>query len=368
MNQNARSALTTLAMLLLTGAAGATTTYVPGVCEMGTVTGNLFADNVDSGAGSWQTNPARKADRWAIVNANSFSLPSSWRGRDFKVATNELLTSPTVNLPIDPTKWPLTLEFQSYRNFPVNQGCRDGGYLQISLDGGAFADIPAAQIFVDPYNGTIAQAANPLNGHEAWCGGGSGYVLTRVDLTSYAGRSVRVRFRFGTDGTQGQDGWHIDNVAMLQCGIVPDTDLDGIPDSSDNCPINANIDQADFDQDNIGDVCDVDDDCDGVNDNVDNCSLTLNPTDPICPANGDQTDTDLDGFGNVCDNCAAIANLDQADADIDNVGDVCDNCPSDVNTDQADTDGDLIGDVCDPCVNDPNNLCGGNTVFGNGFE
>jgi hypothetical protein len=35
-----------------------------------------------------------------------------------------------------------------------------------------------------------------------------------------------------------------------------DSDNDGIPDISDNCPLNANADQADFDLDGIGDTCD----------------------------------------------------------------------------------------------------------------
>lgn len=360
--------MTILALSTFASTIQAGTGYTPGVCSGGTVTGTLFFDNVNGGAGSWQTNPARKADRWAIVTANSFSAPGSWRGRDFKNAMNELLTSPLVVLPSDPGTYPLTLEFQSFRNFPVNQGCRDGGNLQISINGGAYADVPEAQIFVDPYNGTIASATNPNNGQRAWCGGGNAYVQTRVDLTPYAGNSVRVRFRFGSDGGQGNDGWHVDDIRMTQCGVVPDTDLDGIPDPSDNCPAIANVDQADFDQDNIGDVCDSDDDCDSVDDGVDNCPLTLNSTDPICPADGDQTNSDGDLFGNVCDNCANTANDDQADGDLDTIGDACDNCPTEANTDQADADGDQIGDLCDACPNDPNNLCGGNVVFFNGFE
>jgi hypothetical protein len=42
-----------------------------------------------------------------------------------------------------------------------------------------------------------------------------------------------------------------------------DTDSDGIPDSSDNCPDNCNTQQLDADEDGIGDVCDPDDGCDG---------------------------------------------------------------------------------------------------------
>lgn len=61
--------------------------------------------------------------------------------------------------------------------------------------------------------------------------------------------------------------------------IDPDADLDGIKDSSDNCPANANPGQEDGDGDAVGDVCD-------------NCTLVANP---------DQRDSDGDLFGNICD-------------------------------------------------------------------
>jgi len=104
-----------------------------------------------------------------------------------------------------------------------------------------------------------------------------------------------------------------------------DTDGDGFPDTTDNCPVDPN-DQTDSDGDSIGDACD-------------NCPLD---------ANTDQIDTDSDGFGDVCDNCATFANPGQEDGDFDGIGDACDSCPEDADT-GADTDGDGIGDACDNC-------------------
>ncbi|MBN1125939.1 MAG: thrombospondin type 3 repeat-containing protein [Sedimentisphaerales bacterium] len=62
-------------------------------------------------------------------------------------------------------------------------------------------------------------------------------------------------------------------------GLEDDKDMDGIPDSQDNCPNRANTDQLDSDKDGVGDVCD-------------NCIEEPNP---------DQADEDRDGLGDVCD-------------------------------------------------------------------
>ncbi|MCG8404858.1 MAG: thrombospondin type 3 repeat-containing protein, partial [Phycisphaerales bacterium] len=63
-----------------------------------------------------------------------------------------------------------------------------------------------------------------------------------------------------------------------------------------------------------------------VLDDSDNCPMV---------ANSDQTDSDDDELGDVCDNCPAVANADQADGDGDGVGDACDNCLTVANADQT---------------------------------
>jgi len=70
-----------------------------------------------------------------------------------------------------------------------------------------------------------------------------------------------------------------------------DDDGDGIPDTTDNCPLLANADQLNTDSDTDGDVCDSDDDGDGVADAAD--AFPLNAS--------EFNDADGDGTGDNAD-------------------------------------------------------------------
>ncbi|MCJ8268614.1 MAG: PQQ-binding-like beta-propeller repeat protein, partial [Psychrosphaera sp.] len=108
-----------------------------------------------------------------------------------------------------------------------------------------------------------------------------------------------------------------------------DTDGDGITNEIDNCPLNFNPDQLDFDGDadiNGGDSCDNDDDNDGVIDILD--AFEFDATESL--------DTDGDGVGNNVD----------TDDDGDGYPDDVDQLPLDA-TEHLDTDGDGIGNNAD---------------------
>ncbi|MBI2573506.1 thrombospondin type 3 repeat-containing protein [Candidatus Woesearchaeota archaeon] len=78
--------------------------------------------------------------------------------------------------------------------------------------------------------------------------------------------------------------------------VCEDRDNDNTCDEQDNCPADANENQADQDNDNVGDACD--DDCSGDDDNDNLCNEQDN-----CPdnANENQADRDGDGIGDACD-------------------------------------------------------------------
>jgi hypothetical protein len=146
-------------------------------------------------------------------------------------------------------------------------------------------------------------------------------------------------------------------VTKIGEGQPVDSDVDGVPDSRDNCPDAYNPDQFDSDGDGIGDACD-------------NCRTTLNP---------DQADADGDGVGDACDQCPSDPNkvnpgacgcgVPDVDTDGDGTPDCHDSCPFDPNKiapgqcgcgqPDTDSDGDGVADCNDACPNDPNQITPG---------
>jgi Thrombospondin type 3 repeat len=129
-----------------------------------------------------------------------------------------------------------------------------------------------------------------------------------------------------------------------------DADGDGVLDGNDNCPTTSNANQANYDNDSMGDACDPDDDNDGVLDVTDNCDFAVNPTQANWDGDGlgdACEDSDSDGWLDAVDNCRALPNPNQDNSDSDQYGNICDNCPTTSNNTQADVDGDLFGDACD---------------------
>ena len=113
----------------------------------------------------------------------------------------------------------------------------------------------------------------------------------------------------------GPDGhlYYVDNGQDQVVRIDPyfDSDADGVYDEDDNCPMNPNTDQANYDGDNLGDVCDEDDDNDLILDENDVCpmgdtgwvSRTLTDFDGDgCRDENEDLDDDNDG---ICDAEAA---------------------------------------------------------------
>ena len=98
----------------------------------------------------------------------------------------------------------------------------DGGVLEISTDGGGVWVDAYPHMTTGGYNGYISSSfSNPLAGRLAWVQASPNYPLfyqSAVDLLSFAGKSVLIRFRQGDDNSNGAAGWWIDDVQITVNG------------------------------------------------------------------------------------------------------------------------------------------------------
>jgi Galactose oxidase, central domain len=98
-------------------------------------------------------------------------------------------------------------------NYSLETG-RDGGVLEVSIDGGPFQDILAAggSFGQGGYSGTVSMCCgNPLAGRNAWTGSSGGFIETTLDLP-FQGHTIVLRWRMGSDSSGSGEGWRVDTI------------------------------------------------------------------------------------------------------------------------------------------------------------
>lgn len=154
---------------------------------------------------------------WITVGNTSDSAPN----HAFVPAANYVST----NRLISPTFAVTTANQQlRFRHSYDHQYVFDGGVLEISINGGAFADfVTAGGSFVSGgYTTTIASTAT-LNGRSTWSGPSSGYYETTALLPAAAvGQNVALRWVEGTDNSQGNSGWRVDSIQTVRTALAFD--------------------------------------------------------------------------------------------------------------------------------------------------
>lgn len=116
------------------------------------------------------------------------------------------LQSPEVAIPADIEDPAL----QFTHSYSTQYG-NDGGYVQISVDGGAWTVMmPSSGLDYDD----SSPAAYPGGAGIPLFTGTSGWKTETADLTPYKGHNVRFRFVFGADAATQNSGWFLDNFRV----------------------------------------------------------------------------------------------------------------------------------------------------------
>jgi hypothetical protein len=145
----------------------------------------IFSDNMESATSNWIAESP-----WAQITSDSHSPTTCWTdspGRNYFDNINISLTSIAINIPADENAY---LAF--WHRYDLESGY-DYGKVEISIDGGV------TWTLLNSYTGYQSEWTQAL-----------------IDLSSYAGKIIKIKFRLITDSGVTRDGWYIDDVEILK--------------------------------------------------------------------------------------------------------------------------------------------------------
>jgi len=161
----------------------------------------------------WATS-ASPGTVWTVVSAQSHSAPNAFFVTNLATAGDQRLeTTNPIALPAN--SYPKLSFWSSYNT----EDGWDGGVVEISTNGGTTWTDLGPNMTSGGYNGALGAApTNALSGRPAFTGLSAGFVNTIINLSAYAGQSVKLRFRFGSDDNTtaptSPAGWWVDDITL----------------------------------------------------------------------------------------------------------------------------------------------------------
>ncbi len=222
----------------------------PGLASAGPRTSTLHAygntdevpsttENVETLAPPWTASGSPPADgQWATAEVGP--TDHRFRGPDVGEIADHSLTSPPLNVSATGN---FTFSFQTAWDFERDtSNFYDGGVVEISNDNGTTWNDVGLGVLIPGYTATLfVGSGNPLGGRGAYAGQSPGYpALTTVNAnlgTAYAGQTVRIRFRIGSDAGVGASGWDIASLTFNNLTNQPFFDIG--PNAVDCTPVSV---------------------------------------------------------------------------------------------------------------------------------
>jgi Zn-dependent metalloprotease len=197
---------------------------VPALCPAGQVVSTLFQDNFETAvAGNWSTRTLRGSGSWIVRDTGwaKSGTRMAW-GQDFATFNDAALEMAKSFVVPNGARFQFAHAYAFEADWLFGTAY-DGGVIEVSENGGlswrdAGGLIRAGDRY-DPDSPIDTSAGNSLAGRFGFVGDSFGYTATQLDLTSLAGKSVRFRFRVGTDELVGNIGWVVDNVRLYTCSV-----------------------------------------------------------------------------------------------------------------------------------------------------
>jgi hypothetical protein len=151
---------------------------------------------------------------WVTSTSTVDTAPNTAFVNDPAVVSDKRLDSVLYNIMTNQAR----LVFRN--NFSLESGF-DGGVLEASVNGAAFVDVTDASVggtfTTGGYTSTISTSfMSPIGGRMAWSGSSGGYITTTVQFgAALQGKSVRFRWRMGSDSSVSGTGWRVDTIQLF---------------------------------------------------------------------------------------------------------------------------------------------------------
>lgn len=190
---------------------------------------NSFYDGMENGYDKWEWEGLEGNNYWGIQDFIFHNGSNAW-------AVDEPITSSDQVLRF--------ADFQNvsgtqpvlrfYQRYETEYG-NDGGFLEYTTDDVhwfAFND----QIFKNPYRGPMAYSTFAIPGLHGYWGNSNGFIPTYIDLSSFAGQNIKIRWRFGTNtdtNSSSHLGWFVDDVSLMDM-VNYDSEVCVTSDQGDN--------------------------------------------------------------------------------------------------------------------------------------
>lgn len=186
------------------------------VCSAGKTPKNLFFDNLEAST-KWQFIKLTTASNsWKYDTGFAASGTTSLYGEDMANVSDSVAVMKTgVTIPAGAFlhfKHAFDFETDSFTDY-------DGGVLEYSVgNSNVWQDAKTLFAAGQNYNGTLDNTSgNPISGRAAFANVSHGYVSSRYNLATLAGKSVKFRFRQASDEAVGSTGWVVDDVRIYTC-------------------------------------------------------------------------------------------------------------------------------------------------------
>lgn len=216
----------------------------PGTCGEGFTGTEVFSEDFENGLDAWTlegdnvyggetfpwtTTRTYRGDHESTVAFAPGPDEGDCSATASDISSVDWMTSGDIELPADGTT-----PRMSFEHYVATELGFDGGNVQVAVDGGEFAPVPAEAFAFNAPDQISTEAegnTNPLAGQPGFTGTDGGSVFgswgtSVVDLGQAGvapGDTIQVRFAMGRDGCGGSSffGWNVDNIAVALCEEVP---------------------------------------------------------------------------------------------------------------------------------------------------